>query len=751
MYDLKELNRYIKDILVLHYGGRIKKDGEINFHSILNPEDDTPSAFYNLEKGGYKDFSTGDNGGTIKLAKHLEKEGHIKLSDFKQKTNEKTYNKNEFFLTKVKEHYKTRNLNLPGDWYLNETKINGLDKLSLIITTYIKNEISQYQRILYKYNLDVYKKKDFFRLNFSGNLQNYIYIPEEWNTYKEHTLIICEGVPDTLTYTQNGFKAIGLRSKDIIKNKKAKKQLLQFIEYIKPEQIIIIPDRDALELWKKQFLKIFESFIFVNLNKINEKIYIKDANDFLCEYCQGNKEEFKQKLMELINNSEEISVKTEYEELKIDELYEKIIKGFYYDIIQENVIYLDTQKSYTKDDFKQIIKERLRLSGITEGIGTLRNQIYVRFITDKERFIYGDFTLEHGLNNLFEHKSDDEEEIKQVMEVKNKKLIVDTEKFPPFEMPKYKDKDFSVWTDLLNLFEEDCQEIAYYSLQLFIKNMKLSYYGKERLQPIFIILYGVQNIGKDKLLFRFLTSFIPKEYIKPGKAAVMTDQREFAILKNAFVLHFSDMQGFEKSEVQKIKEFITSDKLTYRILGQNAHQNVKNCANYIGTTNEEFQNMYKDITGERRFIELRLKKSLKSEDVYNTLKKYDFDATCLYETVNMNTDYKAEFEKIRKYQEEEMRYKPAEEEFIIESLQSNMIDKLDSENDEFGNIKYICEKEGHINSTDLYKMYLVYCRQNYFKDKEIYNKRYFGRRIRPVMERYGFTYVKSHRYYKLTD
>ncbi len=649
----------------------------------------------------------------------------------------------EVFLNTVKQHYLTRGLEVPAEWVLQETDWRELKKLSLIIKTYTKDNksSSNFQRIFYKKNANYLNKKDFKRFNFAGKIERYLYVPFPYKHYNEKPVIICEGVPDTLTFCQNGFYAIGLHNKTAIKNKLCKRQLIDFINIVKPKQIVVIPDPDAFKLWKNIFRQLLKEFHIVNLQDFNEKIKIKDANDFLVSYWQGDKEKFKENIMQLINNSDKISYKDDFESYQLDELYRRVTDDFYYDILNENFRFLTTQKAYGKDDFKAILKERLRENDVVENIASIRNQIYVKMITDSEKFIHGDFKIEHGLHLLSE---DDNE---QIIENDGKQYYRDLEKFPAFDIPKFKEENIEKWYDFLSLFTHETQEVAYHSLRVWMRNIKISYFGLERLYPIFVILYGKHGIGKDKMLVRFLTSFIPQTYIKPGKALTITDERQFATLENALILHFSDMHGFDRADVSKIKEFITTDKLTYRKLGQHTQVNLQNNANCIGTTNKEFQDMYKDQTGERRFVQVELKRDLTAEKIYNTLKKYEFDSSSLFETVDIDNDYKTEIKIIRQYQENEMRYKTAEEEFIIESLKSYYEGTVDD--NQFGNVKLICKKNGSISTNTLYQMYLAYCKDNNFKEREIYNKRYFGKRIKPVIENYGFEYNKNNRYYTL--
>ncbi len=680
------------------------------------------------------------------------------------------------FLDTIIEHYKFRGVNpeLLKDWYIGNIRIKNyrkeLDEIQItcFITSYFNDKKIDFQRIGYRRSFDIKNKENFKRLNFEGNIDNFVYIPCEWKAYEGKPLIICEGVPDALTYLTCGFMSIGLRSKTSIKNISCQNELRNFIKIVRPYEIIVIPDSDAVKEWSETFVKVFKEIKLIDLQQYDKNLNIGDANNMLVNVFNNDKDRFTTAINELIEKSTSIKDNSEEHKKKtdeaIDKLREEIFSEFYYNKEIERIYNTKTKECFEKSDFKLILK--VKLSEITKtNTSEIRDKIYSELLLNSDNYLHGNFRIELGLNNLNGN---------EIIEVDNRKYLCDLTRHKPFKLPNFEEKSkpffdsddyssllslnkgVSVWDSFLMMFEKP--RIAYYTFQIWLKNIKLTYEGKMRPNPIFPIIYGKQGVGKDYYIFRFLTSVIPSEYILyDGTVKTITDERKFFELENALVMLFPEMQKFDKADTNAIKSFITSPKLSYRVLASHKRKEFANLTNCIGSTNKEFDEIFRDTTGERRFVQLKLLDTLTLDDVKNVIvERYKKDSSCLYKTVDPGYDFKDEVSVIREYQENEMRHKSEEEIFIFEYLVPAYTHT--ENNDDYPNIDEIRQAIKFERIVDLnfltsaqifdhFKKFLSFIENDTYL--KYTNKLSFGKKIRPLMEKTGlFVFDANNRRYK---
>jgi predicted P-loop ATPase len=264
---------------------------------------------------------------------------------------------------------------------------------------------------------------------------------------------------------------------------------------------------------------------------------------------------------------------------------------------------------------------------------------------------------------------------------------------------------------------------TFYTFYQWFKNIKIAWHGNKIEYPIFPIISGVQGIGKDKELIQWLISIIPEQYIiLKCNANYLTDERKFQKLDNCLVACFPEMEKFNKVDINELKSFITSPSIEYRILHSHNFRSFQNIMSYIGSTNaNDFDAIYQDSSGERRFSFLHLDKKLTEKLLKKTIYQFKQNKflNILLESVDTNKNTESFTNKLKEYQEIEMRYKTPEELFILELL------------DENPNInKWL--------TSDIYQKYTFYCSDNNFK--YIKSKPAFGKAIKPILISAGWTY-----------
>ena len=109
------------------------------------------------------------------------------------------------------------------------------------------------------------------------------------------------------------------------------------------------------------------------------------------------------------------------------------------------------------------------------------------------------------------------------------------------------------------------------------------------------VLYGKQNDGKSYFVRFLCPNPLP---IKENLDMQSKDSR-FALAKY-FVINLDEMQALQKNDVDKIKNYMTTSKITDRVIYQKKDSNFPRRANFYGTTNNE--EILTDTTGNVRFL-----------------------------------------------------------------------------------------------------------------------------------------------------
>jgi hypothetical protein len=258
---------------------------------------------------------------------------------------------------------------------------------------------------------------------------------------------------------------------------------------------------------------------------------------------------------------------------------------------------------------------------------------------------------------------------------------------------------------------DDGHDFSYEIMRHWIWNVKRKMLGLTPQNIICPVLYGRTQGGKTTEV---------RQLLKPlcGLSTTMqldqlTDERQWALLNRFYVVFIDELAGGSKTEVEKLKAMITSDKLQQRLMRTTTHQEIQMQASFIGTSNKPVSESIKDPTSGARFWEIRCKDKL-DWSVLNSL-NHALIWQCVDPTAPSSLDGDP-LEKIRKLQHEKIRTKPSFEVW------------LDETNTAPGDTFTLTEA--------LYQSYEQWCRAS---NLETFNKIWFSKQLK----HFAFTAAKQ--------
>jgi len=116
------------------------------------------------------------------------------------------------------------------------------------------------------------------------------------------------------------------------------------------------------------------------------------------------------------------------------------------------------------------------------------------------------------------------------------------------------------------------------------------------------ILYGKTGSGKTRFIEKLLQPVAG--VITNGDFSMLADSREKFRLHENYVIFFDEMARADRTNVESIKNSITSSMITYRTLSTNSEVKIVNNASFIGASNKLVSTMINDPTSARRFYQI---------------------------------------------------------------------------------------------------------------------------------------------------
>ncbi len=156
--------------------------------------------------------------------------------------------------------------------------------------------------------------------------------------------------------------------------------------------------------------------------------------------------------------------------------------------------------------------------------------------------------------------------------------------------------------------------LAHFIWQAKRKMLNLKVY--DHLMPV---INGPQGIGKTEAVKKLITPAEP--CILRSRITDLIDSRSGLSLTPNFIGVFDEMQGASKADIDGLKNLITQDFASIRMLGTNDVVSVKQNCTFIGTTNKPISEQIFDSTGMRRFFEIKLVDKID----WNAINTIDYD------------------------------------------------------------------------------------------------------------------------------
>ena len=152
-------------------------------------------------------------------------------------------------------------------------------------------------------------------------------------------------------------------------------------------------------------------------------------------------------------------------------------------------------------------------------------------------------------------------------------------------------------------------EIVEAVLKHFLWQMKRNMFGLEVLDHMMPFVYGAtQRQGKSSAIKKLLSP-IDSLWCN-AKLSDLNDERKSKMFFNNYAGLLDEIQNSTKIEMERVKERITTQSITFRPLYSNNIVQLKNNCSLIAVSNKPLAFVLHDHTGMRRFYEIEVTKQL---------------------------------------------------------------------------------------------------------------------------------------------
>lgn len=230
------------------------------------------------------------------------------------------------------------------------------------------------------------------------------------------------------------------------------------------------------------------------------------------------------------------------------------------------------------------------------------------------------------------------------------------------------------------------------------------------------VVFGPQGGGKSEALSRLIS---PIERLRMNmRMNQLGDERTYQGYARHLVVLFDELQGIERTDLNVLKNQITTEKNTYRKLRTHDMVSVPMSCSFIGATNKHLNESFSDSTGMRRFYEL------------TALKKCDWD------TIN-SIDYAQLWKGID--EKRENGYMTVEALEQLNKAQASLVQEDDIEMFiKEHNMPYFGTEYKTLSLSSAYKAYEAWASDNnlkYLVNKIVFSKKLINREIPNFTER----------------
>ncbi len=116
------------------------------------------------------------------------------------------------------------------------------------------------------------------------------------------------------------------------------------------------------------------------------------------------------------------------------------------------------------------------------------------------------------------------------------------------------------------------------------------------------VLYGAQGAGKSEALKSLFAPMAEFQLNLPMND--IGDPRQFEGMSNNLVVFYDELSGIQRTDLNALKNQITTDLNSYRKLSTHITVSVPQACSFIAATNKHLDEQFTDSTGARRFYEL---------------------------------------------------------------------------------------------------------------------------------------------------
>ena len=164
-------------------------------------------------------------------------------------------------------------------------------------------------------------------------------------------------------------------------------------------------------------------------------------------------------------------------------------------------------------------------------------------------------------------------------------------------------KRYEYFYELADIISVDNTEIhALILMKLFGQIKTKLLHGSSKVDShIMPIFHGKQGAGKSQFVLNIMNGL--GSFTSPASFKDIDDKRGYSKYINSAVLIFDEMERASSTDINTVKGFVTSNTIPVRPMGTNKIVNLENNLTLIGTTNELIEDIFRDPTGNRRFIQ----------------------------------------------------------------------------------------------------------------------------------------------------
>lgn len=230
----------------------------------------------------------------------------------------------------------------------------------------------------------------------------------------------------------------------------------------------------------------------------------------------------------------------------------------------------------------------------------------------------------------------------------------------------YKDGEDPLSEFTKALVGEKCADLNVHCAVIahFIWQVKRKIFGLPVVHHMCPVLVGKQGSGKTQALDNLIA---PLKFLSmEGNLGTFVRESEKFVFGTYFIIKLDEFAKGAKSDLESMKNIITSSDINYRTFYVQKMANMPNVSTFIGASNRSVSEIFNDQTGNRRFYEIPCLDKVNWNEIGGYSEDHGIDYYSLWKSVNENDESPIMpfIANIQKYQED-FRSKSFVEEWLI--------------------------------------------------------------------------------------